>query len=270
MTNQVYDIIIVGASSEGIALAKYFIAKTNTAKIALVSSHFKNLPENTNLTNITLIEQEVLFISYFRGLHAFNLSNKTSIFSKYTVIATGSKPIKSAFKGNNIHYNIQKFKKAEKYLKQAVVVGQDNRAVEYAIALAKKFKYVYLCSTTLQLNCDKVLANKVNLIANIVHLPNCKVISCKHSKDNVLTEVVLDTYSVINCAALVFSLGRTPDIPSIQKQLYELNKEGTIKVKAFNEFTNIPNMFAIGECSSHNTKNSISTVGKAILERNKI
>lgn len=270
MTNQIYDIIIVGASAEGIALAEYLAAKTSEAKIALVSSHFKNVPEKKDLSKINLIEQEVTFISYFRGLHSFTLANKQAIFSKTTVIATGSKPIKSAFKGKGIYYNTQEFKKPEKFLKQVVVSGHDRKAADYAVYLSKKFKYVYLCSPTLELTCDKKIIHKLATIANVVHLPGCNIISCKHSKEGTLTEVTLDTYSTINCAALVFSLGRVPDIPPIQKQMLELTEKGSLKVKVFNELTTVPNIFAIGECSSHNTKNSIIIVGKNIIERNNL
>lgn len=265
--NQIYDIIVVGASLEGLALYTYLKSKSSSLKVALISKHFKNNSAKNILDSEWTATTEALHINYVRGLYSIICTGNETYYSRYVVFATGSKPIMSQFKGNNIYYNVHDFKRSEKFLKPAVVVGEDQKAVDYALTLAKKFKYVYLCSPSLELYGDKKSMQKLNETVNIVHLPSCQVVSCKHNREGKLAEVTLDTYSTINCAALVFSLGRTPDVPNISRQLVSLTESGHIKVKAFNEFIPVPNLFAIGECSSHNTKNSISVVGKLLIEK---
>ena len=51
--------------------------------------------------------------------------------------------------------------------KPAVVYGDGELAVSYALELAKKFKYVYLCSSVFKLDCNSKLLNKLNNTANI-------------------------------------------------------------------------------------------------------
>lgn len=267
-TNQLYDVIVVGASEEGLALCEQLNAKTKNAKIALVSKHFNLQTPKHNLQNVDKFEQEVVFSYYKHRLLGVYFTNKDAIFGKSIVIATGSKPIKSTLKNPNIKYNLNnmKYNKAA----PAVVFGKDNTAATYAISLAKKFKYIYLCFDSLDLKCDSKYLKKIENIANIVCLPNCNIIACKNDKDGNLAEIQLDTYSSIRCSALVMSLGRIPEKVCIDKRMLKTDAEGFIIVKENNETTEIPNIFAIGTCTKNHTKAKITAVANTIIKRHNI
>ena len=150
-----------------------------------------------------------------------------------------------------------------------VVVGNDTLAVTYAIALAKKFKYVYLCSSSVELSCEARYLKKLENIANIVHLPNCNVIGCKNDKNGNLTEVQLDTYSSIRCTALVMSLGRIPDNSGLSKRMIETDINGYIVTKGFNVTTIVPTIYAIGTCTKNGTKTRLAPIVNHLIDTNK-
>jgi thioredoxin reductase len=207
-----------------------------------------------------------VFSSYIHGLIGLTLADRTQVFGLNTVIAVGTKPIKSSLKNNNIRYNLVNLKASK--TTPAVVVGHDNLAAIYALTMAKKFKYVYLCSDTLDLTCDAKYIKKLENTANIVHLPNCNIVSCKNDKDGNLTEVQLDTYSSIKCSALVMSLGRIPDNSGFSKRMLSTDPEGYIITKGFNTTTIIPSIYAIGTCTRSSSKNRLLPIINHLIEKN--
>jgi hypothetical protein len=59
--SQLYDVIVIGASEEGISFCEQLLAKTVGLKVALVSRNFNRPVEIAGLTKIT---GEVIFSSY--------------------------------------------------------------------------------------------------------------------------------------------------------------------------------------------------------------
>lgn len=261
--NQLYDVIIIGASDEGINFCEQLLEKTVGLRVALVSKTFNKPIEIEGLTKIT---GEVVFSSYNRGLIGLTLSDRTQIFGINVVVAVGTKPIKSTLKNNNIRYNLAGIKAAKSSV--AVVVGNDNLAVTYALAISKKFKYIYLCSSTVDLDCEAKYRKKLENTANIVHLPNCSIISCKNDKDGKLSEVQLDTYSSIRCSTLIMSLGRTPDNSGLSNRMISVDSEGYIITKEFNTTTVVPKIYAIGTCTRGGTKNRLGPVINHLISTN--
>ena len=262
--NQLYDVIIVGASEEGINFCDLLLKNTVGLKVALVSRNFNRPVE---LEGLTKINGEVIFSSYNRGMIGLTLADRTQVFCINVVLAVGTKPIKSNLKNPNIRYNLTDIKAAK--TAPAVVVGNNTLAVTYALSLAKKFKYVYLCSNTVELECENKYIKKLENVANIVHLPNCNVIGCKNDKDGNLVEVLLDTYSSIRCSTLVMSLGRTPDSPGISKRMVEVDSNGYIVTKEFNATTLVPKIYAVGTCTRSSTKNRLLPVVNHLIDINK-
>jgi len=268
LQNKIYDTIVIGASEEGIALCEFLSTKAVGFSVALVSKHFDYVGKNKSLSGIDLIRDEAVFSSYNHGLIKFNLKTNQAIFGKAAVIATGSKPTKASFKSNTIYYKASDIKTPMKN-KQAVVYGDNKEVISYALALSKKFKYVYLCKPTLGFAGGEKLLTKLNNTANIVTLPGCNIVGIKNDKEGNLTEITLDTYDTIHCSALVMAIGRSPDVSGISKKMIDLDEQGYAITKAYNETTKVPNIYAIGECVRHNTKQSITGVGNALLSRNK-
>ncbi len=263
-TNQLYDVIVIGASEEGINFCKHLLAKTVDLKIALVSRSFN---KDAEIEGLVKINKEVVFSSYNRGLLGVTFADRTQIFGLNLVVAVGTKPVKSSLKNCNIRYNLNGLKASKSTA--AVVVGKNDFAVSYALDIAKKFKYVYLCSDSVELDCENKYLKKLENTANIVHLPNCNVVSCKNDKDGNLTEIQLDTFSSIRCSTLIMSLGRTPDNSGLSKRMIEVDSEGYIVTKEFNTTTIIPNIYAIGTCVKNGAKNRLLPVVNHLIDRNK-
>ncbi|MBP5468352.1 MAG: FAD-dependent oxidoreductase [Candidatus Riflebacteria bacterium] len=262
--NDLFDVVVLGASNEGIALCEYIKTKAPEKNVALVSRHFNFVKPNNKLADTVLITGDSAFSSYVKGLVVLTLKNKKTVCGKNLVIATGATPIKTTtLKNNNICYSPRDLKPAK--MKPAIVYGDGTTAVKYSLQMAKKFKYVYLCSDTFKLNCESKLARRLNDTANIVHLPNCHITTCKNNKDGNLCEVTLDTYDTINCSALVMALGRMPDVNGIDTKMVELDQDRYIKINSLHQTTKVPNIYAIGECTRHNTKRSITTVGSRLV-----
>ena len=98
--------------------------------------------------------------------------------------------------------------KPDQYLEYIDILKDDERksVQKLALSLAKKFKYVYLGTKSLDLPFGAKLNKKIENTLNILHLPNCNIVACKNDKAGNLAEVQLDTYSTIKCNALVMSL----------------------------------------------------------------
>jgi len=268
--NEMYDIIVLGASPEGIALCEYIKTKSPDKKVALVSKHFNFVKSNNKLADTKLITGTSVYSSFNHGLVILTLKDSSLVVGKNLVIATGAAPIKSGadrFKNNkNICYNPREITVNPKN-KPAVVYGDGADAVKFALTIAKKFKYVYLCSSVFKLECDTKLIKKLNEVANIVHLPNCHIVGSKNDKEGKLCEVTLNTYDTIKCVALILALGRTPDVNGVDQRMIELDQDKYAVINSQHQVIKVPNIYAIGECTRHNTKRSITLVGNQLLGR---
>ena len=264
-SNILYDVIVIGASEEGLIFCDQLLQKTKNAKIALISKHFNFQTAKQNLSGVDKFEDEAVFSYYKHRLLGVYMQKNEAIFGKVIVIATGTTPIKSTLKNLNIKYDIKDIKASK--TTPAVVYGDDEYAAKYALSLAKKFKYVYLGTKSLDLPFGARLNKKIDNTANILHLPNCNIVSCKNDKAGNLAEIQLDTYSTIKCTALVMSLGRKPASAGIDKRMIKLDSDGYIVTKEFSETTEIPNIFAIGGCTKNSSKRKITDAINTIIKR---
>jgi thioredoxin reductase len=262
----IYDVIIVGATPEGIELAKK-LADTSK-KVIIISSKFYTDFE-FEFDNLSKLEAEAVFLSYTRGLIGVNVlqgDTKGIIYGTNLVLATGTKPIKASLKNANIRYKALDILGKHKS-EPVVVYGNNEEAGLYALDLAKRFCYVYFCTKDFELNCSKRLQKKINETANIVHLPGCSIISCKNDKDGKLAEITLDTYATITTTALVFALGRIPDMPSFARRFIDTGEDGFADVKEFNESKLVPGIYAIGNLCRNNTKKDITKLATHLITK---
>jgi thioredoxin reductase len=260
--NKLYDVIILGASSHGLALAEMIEDSCSTA---LVSSNFTHKTKKQSLDYTDLIQGTAVYLSYMRGLFVLSLENREKVVGKNLVIATGTRPKKSALRNQNIRYNISELTEKNK-IAQAVVYGHDELAVQYSISLAKLFRYVYLCSDTFELDCSKKVQKQLNELINVVHLPGCTVLSCKNDAKGQLVEITLDTYDTIKTSTLIMSIGRLPDLPSFLNQYIKKDSEGYAITKEYSESTTIPKVYAIGGLLKKSTKKSLTTLAIKLKE----
>lgn len=264
--NKIYDVIIIGASEEGLALSEYLMKRAPTLKLAIVSKNFNNLSEKHKLDNVLYLQKEVIFSSYMRGLIGFTLADRTNIYCTNAVIATGSTPEHLAFESNNIYYKIADVKNTSKS-RQVIVLGEDREAIQTAEWAAKKFRYVYLCSKSMRLAASQKELDKLARIENIVHLPNCYPVSFKNDNNGNLVETTLSTYDTIRSDAIIAITKRKPDIPRLYEKMIEI-RDGYIVINHFGETPIISKIFALGACTKYTSKRNITTVGRRILSIN--
>ena len=265
--NKIFDVIIVGASFEGIALCEYLQEKLPHLEIALVSSNFTNCKPRQTLEGIEKVEKSVIYSSYNHNLIGLTLSDETKIFGLNVVIATGSKPTPLNINSPGVYYKTVGVKRATKS-HQAVVVGRSTQAINAACWAAKKFKYVYFCTPTFTLDASKADIQKLNAIENIVHLPNCRIMSYRKDRRGNLCEVTLDTYDTIRCNAIIAITDRKPDVPRMHPQMLETDSEGYVVVNHLGETTKIPKIFAVGACTRYNSKRNITVLGRRLIALN--
>lgn len=259
--NDLYDVIVVGASAEGLAALDGIRTRAANCKTLLIS---KDASARSGS-----YEGTVVYTSYLRGFIGVTTQDKETFWCKSLIIATGSKPKqrKCPIKCRGVSFNVSGLTKATKKL-PAVVCGDGELAARYALEVSKYFKYVYLCTSGMELNCSRKTALKLNETANIAHLPNCSVVSGKANKQDELIEVTLDTYSAVKCSALFIAAERVPEVPGFDKKMLKLNEFGAIMTKpANNETTVVPNIYAVGECCDHNTKGAVKNVCDSIISK---
>jgi thioredoxin reductase len=259
--NKIYETIIIGAEPDGLALAET-LAKAGLS-VAIFSSNFIH-NKNYVLDTVDLVEKTCVYISFTHGLFGVTAADRSAIFGRSIVLATGTKPIKANLKSLHIAYKAQDVEIKDKHT-PAVVFGNNALAVSSALEMSKQFRYIYLCSNTFELDCSKRLLTKLANTPNIVHLPGCNVIGCKNNKEGKLSEVALDTYATIKASALLMALGRTPDVPACAKKFLAVDEAGYAIVTAANESTKVPLVFAIGNVLKKPARKDINKIAQRLL-----
>jgi thioredoxin reductase len=154
---------------------------------------------------------------------------------------------------------------------QVILYGEgNNEAIKAAISLARKYRYVYLCTPEFRLSGTEELQNRLQRHKNIVHLPNTNIKSCKRDKNSEASEVVLDTYNIIHADAILMLLGREGDASPLNKRMVEVDAQNKILVKSCNETTLVPNIFAIGDCAQSQSSMSAKQIINTIITRLKL
>jgi thioredoxin reductase len=253
MTCQV-DVIIIGDSKEGHEAAVKIASKNPAIKMAFISREFKNSTTRDYL-NVEYIKEEVIFTDYKNRLFGCYLKNGDRIYSTHLVIASGlsyaplmlnNKQVPCVF--NNI-YDIPKTAKNQ----QAIVLGQQDTDVKFAISVAKKFKYVYFCTESLTPNItDKNIQKLIN-IENLVILPNTAITKF-FVTDGILSSVDLNNYSTLTCSAIFAKTECAPETSFIADNLISKDNAGYLKTTNISQSLLVPKCFAIGNCANKNTK----------------
>lgn len=256
MENQFFDIIILGASKEGLSVYKKLKQTEFGKTVQLISERFPASVEDPS----KFITGKVAFVSYNHGMMSITLDSDQGIpriFTHNLIIATGECPKKFPKLGPNvdqIYYNASDL--PEDYKGAAVVYGDTEYAAKMALTLRRKYKYVYLCTNIFEPKYSYNVRKRLKEATNVAQLPGCKITEYDGSKGK-LTKVTLDTYETITCKALYVDIGRTPDLsafPNTKYRLFAVNDEQKI-VTDENCQTFVPKVFAVGAVSTGYTIN---------------
>lgn len=264
MSNIIYDVIIIGASKEGITLYKQ-LHKDKTLKIAVVSPNFHNLKTGSEIAVSDRVCHKVVYSTLKRNLLILTLDDSSLLCGMNIVIASGLSIKKCPYDTKSVYYDIKDIKTRVK-ASPFIVVGNDDRAAVRALMLAKKFNYIYLCYSENKLNCSDVLTKELDDSANIALLPHCKIVSCKNELNGTLYSVKLDTLESLKCRGIVCT---GESIANIDKwfniNMITLNENKLIKVNEFGQTEIVPSIFAIGTCAEVSSAMIINRVAQKIL-----
>lgn len=187
-----------------------------------------------------------------------SLENGDKLDYDYLVIATGSKPNKYNWPGQNLEgvsalYHKQDLEYLEKYsskIKKAVVVGGGLIGVELAEMLHSRgiqvtflvrensFWSMVLSENEGRMLEKHILEHGINLKLNA----ELKEINGKEAVESVITS----TGETIECQFVGITVGVSPNVGFLQNSSLKINKGILV-----NEYlqTNVPNIFAIGDCA---------------------
>lgn len=262
--NHQFDVIIIGDSKEGNAAVKAIAGSNRKIKAAFISREFKSTT-TWDFLNVEYIKADVVFIDYNKRLFCCYLDNGDRYYCTHLIIATGLK-YAPFMVGNKIVPGVfNTTNEIPKTSKQqvAVVIGNKDKDIKLAMSIAKKYKYVYLCSSTMILDATDTLCKKLSNIENILIVPNSSVIKASF-EENMLTAVTLDNYSKITCNAIFAITDCTPETSFISEKL--ISKENSyLKTTNTAQSDIVPKCFAIGNCACKSTKKMQMAMVETVL-----
>ena len=260
------DIIIIGDSKDGNEALKNLAATNPKIKVAFISREFKSTTTHDYL-NVEYIKEEVIFTDYKNRLFGCYLKNGDRIYGTHLIIATGlqyepliihNKQVPCVF---NTTDDISKNSKNQ----PAIVIGNNNIDVKLALAVAKKYKYVYLSTRSLNIkDITSANARKLREAKNIQILPNTSILKV-HVKEDILQKVDLDNYSTITCSAIYVKTASKPESAFVSDKLIKKDIFGYLEVANNAESTIVPKCFAIGNCANKYTKKRSQLMVESIL-----
>jgi thioredoxin reductase len=263
--NRQFDIIIIGDSKDGNEAVKQ-LAKCASIKIAFVSDTFKSTTTR-DFINVEYIKDRAVFIDYKNRLFGCYLKSGDRLYCTHLIVAAGlqyeplivnHKIVPNVF---NTAADIGKLAKNQ----QAVVLGNTDIEAKLALTIAKKYKYVYLCSDTIDLKTTEATAKKLAIAKNIVVLLNTSVMNVTTSNGE-LKSVELDNYATVTCSAIFVKTVAKPDTDFISTKFIEKDTYGYLKTTANLESQLIPKCFATGSCTCKNNKKMTQAMIDTILK----
>lgn len=147
--------------------------------------------------------------------------------------------------------------------KDVAIIGGGNQAIEGAIDLANKARYVYVLEQSSELKADKILQDRLTKLSNVTLLTNVDV------KEIVGTDCVSGLSYINKATKHLCSIDlegvfvQTKLIPNtdwLNDLAVILNEKGEIITDDYG-MTNIPGLFAAGDCTNSVYKQIIISMG---------
>ncbi len=267
--NYQYDLIIIGDSKEGNQLVKSIASANIKIKIAFISREFKTAT-TPDFLNVEYIKDEVVLTDYKNRLFGCYLKSGTRLYATHLVFAVGQKYAPFTVNNKkvpNVFNTVVDVPKEAKKL-PAIVLATNEADVCMALEVAKKYKYVYLCLNDFGNWISDSMRKKLLLkqAANIVVLPNTHI-SKISIRDESLSTVELDNYSIVTCAAIYVKTAVSPDTACVPVRacLIKANELGYLETDNKLESTLVPKCFAAGSCTQKCTKKMMESLTETIL-----
>jgi thioredoxin reductase len=265
--NRQIDIIVIGDSASGHDAVKQIAASNPCIKMAFVSREFKSTTTHDFL-NVEYIKDEVIFTDYKNRLFGCYLKSGDRLYCTHLIIASGLK-YAPLMLGNKqvpcVFNNADDIPKRAKN-QPAIVVGQQNNDIKLALAVAKKYKHVYLCVKGTEF--DNVTAanlKKLTEAKNIAVLPNTSLLKIV-APEGKLEKVELDNYSSVTCSAIFIKTASEPEVLFISDKLIQKDSSGYLITESNSESVLVPKCFAVGNCAVKSTKRMQQLMVETILK----
>lgn len=248
MQEPLYDAIIIGASKEGIGVYNSMKRLMPDKHVVVISRDFDKVKIKHSVLKADRIVGEVVFTDDRRGIITAILEDRRRVSGLAMFIATGTKPIKLDLDTNRIFYKVKEIHSTAK-IAPAAVLGHDERCVDAALKLSKKFRKVYVCSDEGALEGPEDKLAELAKRENVTVLPFCNAKSCRKNKKGELMSITLDTYATIDCSYVFASVGREPDVDGISWKMVRKDPQGRIMVNDDLETGIVPFVYALGSCT---------------------
>lgn len=226
-----------------------------------------NLEEHVKDYDVDIINLQRSKNIIKKDLFEVELENGAILKSKTVIISTGAKwrnvgvPGEQEFKNKGVtycpHCDGPLFKG-----KEVAVIGGGNSGIEAAIDLAGIANHVTVFEFMPELKADSVLLNRLNSLTNVTVLKNVQTKEFTGtSKIDGITYVVRDTNEVkhIDVDGIFVQIGLVPNTEWLNDTV-EKNKLGEIVIDNHGA-TNIPGIFAAGDCTDSPYKQIIISMG---------
>jgi len=281
-----YDVIIIGGGAAGLSAAIYSARKN--LKTAIISESFGGLISySSNVENylgtkaIPGYELSQKFLKHaeeyeidFKEEKVSELKKIDSSFivfgqkeyhAKSVIIATGSKPRKlgipgeKEFSGKGVIYCTTCDGPMFAGLDVAVI-GSGNSGLDSVIQLMPIAKHIYLIEAADQLFGDKALQDKILGNSKVTIMTNTKTKEIIGTKEMEKLKVdVNGKEKLLDVQGVSINIGYIPDTSVFH--IVQKNERGEIIINNKNE-TNVPGIFAAGDCSDVPEKQVIIAAGE--------
>jgi alkyl hydroperoxide reductase subunit F len=291
-----FDVLIVGGGPAGSAAAVYAARKGIRTGIAaerfggqlmdtmgienLISVSYTEGPKLASSLEATVKENDVDIMPLQKavelvpaakpgGLIEVKLDNGASLTSRTVILSTGARwrqigvPGEEEYRNRGVaycpHCDGPLFKG-----KRTAVIGGGNSGVEAAIDLAGIVAHVTLIEFDSQLRADAVLQNKLRSLPNVTIITSAQTTQVLGDGEKVtgLTwkDRTKDSVHTVELEGIFVQIGLVPNTEWL-KSTVELSKHGEIVVNARGE-TNIPGVFAAGDCTTVPYKQIVIAMGE--------
>lgn len=208
--------------------------------------------------------------------HTLTLFGDNIIKTKAIIIATGAKPRYLDLPGVEKYKNhgISACATCDGSFFKGVpvtVLGGGDSAMEEALTLTRFASVVHLIHRRDQFRASKIMAQRVidneKIIIHWNTIP-LEFIGKEKLEAIKLINVVDNQISTLECSGCFFALGYVPDTKLFAGKI-ELDNQGYINTKFPNTSTNIPGVFAAGDCADPFYRQAITAAGsgcKAALD----
>ncbi len=249
MTTKMYDVVTIGAGVAGRAFLSWLSRSKTVA--AVVDGNLLEPGEKQSfkpddvymakkqkaiaLANVDAIAKNAVLLRYMRGIFIVYLEDGQMLCSKAIAIATGEKPAKQPWLGENA------------MIGNALIIGANDAGLSLAASLLKMG-----CPRTII--CEEQLnaAGSMNKIKKLIKtgkaelLPNCKVSAISDNKDG-SKSVRLSTDSTLKVDSIFYADKAIPQTDFISEQFAEKDSAGYVIAPNLS-CERLPGLFFVGSC----------------------